>query len=72
MAWTARHGTMPDSRSRDFPALAGPADGILLPAGAPRLAPGTPRSLVFTFRAGKVVRMESLSSRDAAFALPAG
>jgi hypothetical protein len=33
------------------------------------LAPGAPRSLVFTFRDGKVVRMESLPSRDAAFAL---
>jgi len=46
----------------DFPALIGAAD-------APLLAPGAPRSLVFTFRNGKVVRMESLPSRDAAFAL---
>jgi len=36
------------------------------------LPPGSPRSLVFTFRAGRVVRMESLPSRDEAFALAAG
>lgn len=35
------------------------------------LAAGAPRSLVFTFEAGKVVRMESLASRDAAFDLAA-
>jgi hypothetical protein len=49
----------------DFPAISDAA-------GAPRLAPGTPRSLVFTFRAGKVVRMESLPNRDAAFEPAAG
>lgn len=32
---------------------------------------GEPRSLVFTFRAGFVVRIDSLLSRDAAFALAA-
>jgi hypothetical protein len=48
----------------DFPAVTDTAE-------APLLAPGAPRSLVFTFRAGKVVRMESLRSRDAAFALAA-
>ena len=36
------------------------------------LPPGAPRSLVFTFRADRVVRMESLPNRDAAFALAAG
>ncbi|MGD1054103.1 MAG: hypothetical protein ABR950_09795 [Candidatus Dormibacteria bacterium] len=46
----------------DFPVISDASD-------APLLAPGAPRSLVFTFRAGKVVRMESLPSRDAAFAL---
>jgi len=30
---------------------------------------GTPRSLVFTFRDGHVVRMDSLPDREAAFAL---
>jgi len=39
---------------------------------APVLPPGVPRSLVFTFRDGRVVRMESLPSRDAAFALAGG
>jgi hypothetical protein len=46
----------------DFPLISDAAE-------APLLARGAPRSLVFTFRAGKVVRMESLPSRDAAFAL---
>jgi hypothetical protein len=46
----------------DFPAISDAAN-------APLMAPGAPRSLVFTFRAGRVVRMESLPSRDAAFAL---
>lgn len=46
----------------DFPAMLDPGE-------APLLAAGAPRSLVFTFQAGKVVRMESLPSRDAAFAL---
>lgn len=46
----------------DFPAISESAEAQLL-------APGAPRSLVFTFRAGRVVRMESLHSRDAAFAL---
>jgi hypothetical protein len=32
------------------------------------LAAGAPRSLVFTFSDGKVVRMESFASREAAFA----
>jgi hypothetical protein len=41
------------------------------PAEAPLLARGAPRALVFTFRAEKVVRMESLPNRDAAFALAA-
>lgn len=36
------------------------------------LPPGAPRSLVFTFSAGRVVRMESLPNRDAAFAVAAG
>ena len=49
----------------DFPAMPDRS-------GAPILAAGAPRSLVFTFRAGRVVRMESLPSRDAAFALAAG
>ena len=40
------------------------ADDGLLPKGAPR-------SLVFTFRDGRVVRMDSLASRDAAFELAA-
>lgn len=31
------------------------------------IAGGAPRSLVFTFESGKVVRMQSLASRDAAF-----
>ncbi|HYA44545.1 MAG TPA: nuclear transport factor 2 family protein [Acidimicrobiales bacterium] len=39
------------------------------PAGA-SLEPATgPRSLVFTFEGGKVVRMDSLPTRDAAFGL---
>jgi len=38
-------------------------------AGVPLLPAGAPRSLVFTFRDGRVVRMESLPNRDAAFAL---
>lgn len=46
----------------DFPAMTDAAD-------APLLAPGAPRSLVFTFGGGRVVRMESLPNRDAAFAL---
>ncbi|MGA2284480.1 MAG: nuclear transport factor 2 family protein [Candidatus Dormibacteria bacterium] len=46
----------------DFPAMTDAAETHVL-------APGAPRSLVFTFRDGKVVRMESLPSRDAAFAL---
>jgi hypothetical protein len=46
----------------DFPASSESADAQVL-------APGAPRSLVFTFQAGRVVRMESLHSRDAAFAL---
>jgi len=50
--------------SPDFPAT--PDQGE-----APILAAGTPRSLVFTFRDGKVARMESLPSRDAAFAVAA-
>jgi hypothetical protein len=49
----------------DFAALAGEAE-------APLLAAGAARSLVFTFRDGRVVRMESLPSREAAFALAAG
>jgi hypothetical protein len=48
----------------DFPALTGTGDTPLLTAGAPR-------SLVFTFRGGRVVRMESLPSREAAFAVAA-
>lgn len=48
----------------DFPALADAAE-------APLLAAGAPRSLVFTFRDGRVVRMESLPSREAAFAVAA-
>jgi hypothetical protein len=32
------------------------------------LAAKAPRSLIFTFRDGRVVRMESLATRDAAFA----
>jgi hypothetical protein len=48
----------------DFPEPDSP-EGDLLP-------PGSPRSLVFTFRNGRVVRMESLPSRDAAFALAGG
>ena len=48
----------------DFPA-------VEVTAGAPLLTAGAPRSLVFTFRDGKVVRMEGLPSRDAAFALAA-
>ncbi|HYA00858.1 MAG TPA: nuclear transport factor 2 family protein [Candidatus Binatia bacterium] len=46
---------------------AGPGD-----PEAPQLPAGAPRSLVFTFRGGMVVRMESLPSRDAAFSLAAG
>lgn len=34
----------------------------------PALAAGAPRTLVFTFVDGKVTRIESFSSRDAAFA----
>jgi len=48
----------------DFAAVSGPAEAQLLAAGAPR-------SLLFTFRAGKVVRMESVAGRDALFALAA-
>ncbi|MGA9114091.1 MAG: hypothetical protein WB802_09890 [Candidatus Dormiibacterota bacterium] len=48
----------------DFPAMPNQGEAPILAAGAPRL-------LVFTFRAGKVVRMESLPSRDAAFAVAA-
>ncbi|MGD1034246.1 MAG: nuclear transport factor 2 family protein [Candidatus Dormibacteria bacterium] len=48
----------------DFPAISDPSE-------APLLAAGAPRSLVFTFRDGRVVRMESLPSRDAAFAVAA-
>ncbi len=36
------------------------------------LEAGAPRALVFTFKDGKVVRMESLASRDSAFELAAG
>jgi hypothetical protein len=46
----------------DFPAISDSGEAQLL-------AQGAPRSLVFTFRDGRVVRMESLPSRDAAFAL---
>ena len=45
----------------EFPEGPDGPEGALLP-------PGAPRSLVFTFRDGHVVRMESLPSRDAAFA----
>ena len=48
----------------DFPE---PLDGAW-----PLLPPGAPRSLVFTFRHGRVVRMESLPNRDAAFTMAAG
>jgi hypothetical protein len=48
----------------DFPTLSGP-DEVLL-------QPEAPRSLVFTFREGMVVRMESLPSREAAFAAALG
>jgi len=45
------------------------ADFPLGPAGNELEPPDGVRSLVFTFRDGKVVRMESLPSREAAFAL---
>lgn len=38
----------------------------------PALAAGAPRSLVFTFRDGKIVRIESFASREAALELAAG
>jgi hypothetical protein len=34
--------------------------------------PGDPRSLVFTFQEGQVIRMQSLKCRDEAFRLVAG
>ena len=37
-----------------------------------RLPPGDPRSLVFTFQEGQVIRMQSLKSRDDAFRLVVG
>lgn len=40
--------------------------------GDDRLPPGAPRSLVFTFHGGHVIRMQSLTSRDDAFRLVAG
>ena len=40
--------------------------------GDDRLPPGDPRSLVFTFQEGHVIRMQSLKSRDEAFRLVAG
>jgi hypothetical protein len=40
--------------------------------GDDRLPPGAPRSLVFTFHKGHVIRMQSLKSRDEAFRLVAG
>ena len=46
-------------------------DGPGLPE-TPMLAAGAARSLVFTFRDHKVVRIESVASRDAAFRLAAG
>ena len=45
------------------------ADFPLAPAESELELPGGVRSFVFTFRNGKVVRMESLPSREAAFAL---
>jgi hypothetical protein len=49
----------------DFP------EGTEAPEG-PLLPPGAPRSLVFTFQNGRVVRMESFPTREAAFALAGG
>jgi len=40
--------------------------------GDDRLPPGDPRSLVFTFQEGHVIRMQSLKSRDDAFRLVVG
>ncbi len=40
--------------------------------GDDRLPAGAPRSLVFTFQEGHVIRMQSLTSRDDAFRLVAG
>jgi hypothetical protein len=45
------------------------ADFPLGPAGPELEPPGGLRSFVFTFRDGKVVRMESVPNREAAFAL---
>ena len=59
----SRRGRRPGGRrahSADFPS--GPTGTELEP-------PSGVRSFVFTFRDGKVVRMESFSSREAAFAL---
>lgn len=38
----------------------------------PALGPGAPRTLVFTFADGKVIRIESFASREAALASGAG
>ena len=46
-------------------------EGPDFPAGGP-LPADAPRSLLFTFRGGKVIEMQSLPGRDAAFALLSG
>ena len=49
--------------------IAHSADFPLAPTGTELDPPSGVRSFVFTFRDGKVVKMESFSTPDAAFAL---